>query len=166
MTSIVALASLWLMPLAVSAQSEADAVTLARLAVHESGWDSPADVALVHAVLAGIVERDGVSYQRAAELAAPRLARCEVSRRWVCGLNGDASRPAHWRGASWSRYRERWLSMIDTAQRVIAGEVPSTCARPPRVWGSRADVLRGIRRGRRWIDAECIGAMNHGGTWR
>ena len=59
---------------------EDDALILARLTVHEAGWDSPADAVLIHQVLLGIVERDGVSYARAAELAAPRLARCAVCR--------------------------------------------------------------------------------------
>lgn len=143
-----------------------DAVTLARLCVHEAGWDSPADCALIHAVLMGIVERDGVTYEQAAELAAPRLARCMVSRRWVCGLDEDAARPAYWPLASWETHRPQWLDILDHAQRVISGEVESPCSSTPRVWGSAADVARGRGRGFTWVDAGCRGTRNLGGRWR
>lgn len=145
---------------------EDDALILARLTVHESGWDSPADAVLIHQVLLGIVERDGVSYARAAELAAPRLARCAVARRWVCGLDAGAARPASWPLASWERHRPRWLAMLEHARAVVAGEVESPCVDAPRTWGSREDVLRGIRRGREWVDAQCRGTANVGGRWR
>lgn len=148
-----------------SAQREPDHVVLARLTVHEAGWASPADASLIHDVLSGIVERDGVSYARAAELAAPRLARCAVRRRWVCGLAEDGRRPAGWRGASWDAHRPRWLAILEHARRVVAGEVESPCAEPPRVWGSREDVRRGRARGARWVDARCAGTANVGGRW-
>lgn len=143
-----------------------DAVTLARLCVHEAGWESPADCVLIHNVLVGISERDDVSYRRAAELAAPRLARCAVSRRWVCGLDEDAVRPAHWPLASWETYRTHWLEILDHARNVIAGTVPSPCHHRPRVWGSAADVVRGRELGHTWVDAGCRGTRNLGGSWR
>lgn len=143
-----------------------DAELLARITVHEAGFDSPADTMLVHEVLSGIVERSGVSYARAAELASPRLARCAVRRRWVCGLDARARRPEHWPMASWAAHRPRWLAALEHAQRVIDGEVPSPCRERPRVWGSRADVARGRARGGTWIDAGCEGTRNVGGAWR
>lgn len=147
------------------AQREPDHVVLARLTVHEAGWDSPADASLIHDVLAGIVERDGVSYARAAELASPRLARCAVRRRWVCGLAEDGRRPAGWRGASWDAHRPRWMALLEHARRVVAGEVESPCAEPPRVWGAPWFVRDRVARGSRWVDARCTGTANVGGRW-
>lgn len=143
-----------------------DAELLARITVHEAGFDSPADAVLIHEVLTSIVERTGVSYARAAELASPRLARCEVRRRWVCGLTSSARRPAHWPLASWPAHRPRWLAVLEHARLVVAGEAASPCRERPRVWGSREDVLRGRARGRTWIDAGCVGTRNVGGAWR
>jgi hypothetical protein len=156
-------AVLWLAVGHASAQP--DALTLARLAVHESGWDSPADVALIHEVLTGIVERDHVSYRTAARLAAPRFARCAVRRRWACGLREDGRAPEHWRGARWERYRDRWLLILELARAALRGmALPYTCRVRPRTWGSVADVARGTRRGHVWIDAGCR-ARNLGGRW-
>jgi hypothetical protein len=156
-------ALLWLAVGHASAQP--DALTLARLAVHESGWDSPADVALIHEVLTGIVERDHVSYRTAARLAAPRFARCAVRRRWACGLREDGRAPPHWHGARWERYRDRWTTILEVARTLLAGgTVAPACRERPRVWGSRADVARGRARGRRWVDAGCR-ARNLGGRW-
>lgn len=146
--------------------SDDDALRLARLTAHEAGLGSPADAGLIHAVLRGIVERDGVSYRRAIALAAPRWARCEVSRRWTCELMPDGSRPASWRAASWPAHRDRWLALLEHARRVVAGDVPSPCAEVPRVWGSVHDRERGERRGHRWHDARCEGTRNIGGAWR
>jgi len=147
------------------AHAQPDHIILARVAVHESGWESPADVALIHQVIQGIATRDGVTFRRAASLASPRLARCEVRRRWVCGLGEAGERPRGFPGR-WSRYRDRWLVLLGVARRALAGEVVSgPCAERPRVWGSREDVRRGRARGRRWIDARCPGARNLGGRW-
>lgn len=171
--AVLAFVGLWLGLFALigilSAQrhhAPTDAELLARITVHEAGFDSPADSMLVHEVLLGIVERSGVSYARAAELASPRLARCAVRRRWVCGLDARARRPDHWPMASWAAHRPRWLAALAHAQRVIAGEVPSPCRERPRVWGSRSDVARGRARGGTWIDAGCEGTRNVGGAWR
>lgn len=148
------------------AQSQDDpGLLLARTCVHEAGFDSPADCQLVHAVLSGIVERDGVSYRQAWRLASPRLARCDVRRSWVCRLRADGERPAGF-PARWSRYRDRWMAVLEVSRRLIAGEqVAAVCAERPRVWGSRSDVARGRARGRRWVDAGCVGARNLGGRW-
>lgn len=159
----------WMMATAATAQRRepppSDALLLARLCVHESGFSSPPDCGLIHDVLTGIVERDGVSYSRAVELASPRWSRCAVSRTWTCHLRADGERPAGWVRASWEAHRGRWLALLAHCERVVAGEVPSPCGVPARVWGSRADVRRAEARGARWVDANCVGARNRGGAY-
>lgn len=159
----------WMMATAATAQRRepppSNALLLARLTAHEAGLDSPADAGLIHDVLTGIVERDGVSYSRAVELASPRWSRCAVRRSWTCHLRADGGRPRGWPAASWEVHRPRWLELLAWCERVVRGEVPSVCAGRVRSWGSRADVMRGEARGSRWVDARCEGTRNVGGSW-
>jgi hypothetical protein len=158
----------WMLVTAAAARSQArpaPEALLARLTAHEAGLESPADAVLIDEVLRGIVERDGVSYSRAVELASPRWSRCAVRRVWTCHLRADGERPRGWTAASWDVHRPRWLELLAWCERVVRGEVPSVCVEPARVWGSRADVLRGQRRGSTWRDAGCVGAANRGGAW-
>lgn len=162
---LLILLGLWALVAIARGQSEDDGLILARLTVHEAGFDSPADASLIHAVLSGIVERDHVSYRRAAALAAPRWSAGRTSRPWTLELHEDGRTPRGWRGARWSAYRERWGALLEHARRVVRGEIPSTCSSSPRVWGSRADVARGRARGSVWRDAGCAGTRNLGGRW-
>ncbi len=162
---LLILLGVWLLVAIVRAQPTDEALALARLTVHEAGWDSPADVGLIHGVLRGIQERDRVSFRRAVELASPPWARGATAPRWALALRADGEQPRWWAAASWPAHRDRWLALLEHARRVVGGEIPGPCREPPRVWGSPEDVARGLERGRRWIDAGCEGTRNLGGRW-
>lgn len=140
----------------VAAQRDDDAVILARICVSEAGWDSGDDCTAIHQVIAGIAEREGMSWRAAARAASPRLAECTVSRRWLCGLDARGEQPAHWPSlVSWSRYRDDWLSTVARARRILDGEIVSRCTEAPRVWGSVEDHIRAAREGRILRSIDC-----------
>lgn len=153
----------------VDAQRDDDAVILARICVSEAGWADSDDCAAIHAVIAGIAEREGMSWRSAARAASPRLAACTVSRRWLCGLDERGDEPAHWPStASWSRYRDDWLSALRRARQIMSGEHAHRCAEAPRTWGSVEDFARARRAGRRMRVIDCGDTRNRfavfGGT--
>lgn len=145
----------------VDAQRDDDAVILARICVSEAGWSDTDDCAAIHAVIAGIAEREGMSWRAAARAASPRLAACAVSRRWLCGLAENGDQPAHWPAAvSWSRYRDDWLSMVARARQIMHGEHAHRCVEAPRTWGSVEDFARARREGRRMRVIDCGDTRN------
>jgi hypothetical protein len=132
----------WMLVTAAAARSQArhapEALLLARLTVHEAGLDSPADAVLIDEVLRGIVERDGVSYSRAVELASPRWSRCAVRRsceRTVSGPAGGRRRAGMCiarGGSSCSRGVSAWCAVRCRAcarsRRGCGGAEPMCCA--------------------------------------
>lgn len=158
--------ALALVPVRAAAQPRAvDVLELARTCVSEAGWEPGADCAALGQTLRGLAERHGVSVAQAARIASPRLARCSVSRRWLCGLRADARQPAAWPAAlSWSAYRRRWLHVLDLARVALADEL-APCAEVPRVWGSADDWRRARAEGRRLRPVVCGATRNTFGAF-
>jgi len=156
------------------AAAQPDEVLLARVCWSEAGvWHRETgdylrthDCAAIAAVLQGLAQRERVSFRRAAELASPRLAAGSVSRRWLADLHADGRRPEGFPLPWDGRWRARWLALVELASGILRGEVPHACVEAPRTWGSRADVLRGLRRGRaRWVEVDCGETANRFGRW-
>lgn len=161
----------------VDASAQADHVLLARTCVSEAGWDGAQDCAAIAAVLAGIAERDGVSFARAWALASPRLAECSVSRRWLCDLGDRCTEPAGWPRVvvepdgrvrphpPWSAYRDRCRAVMDRAAFVLA-HPGGFCSEAPRAWGNSADILaREPLSDRTWVPVDCGETRNSFGSW-
>ncbi len=151
------------------AQSRAsDTLLLARICVHESGWDSPLDCAAIHQVLVAGAAREDMSYRSYAYSYSGRALRGETSRSWVAHLREDGREPENWprtvvvrRGgelvvqphASWAAFRDRWLVTLETARMVMSGALSHSCETPPHDWGGRVDRARARRLG--LIPVEC-----------
>lgn len=145
-----------------------DTLLLARICVHESGWESPLDCAAIHQVLVAGSEREGMSYRSYAFAYSGRALRGETLRSWVAHLREDGREPLNWprsvtvrRGeelrvephAPWGAFRDRWLTTLETARMVMSGELRSSCVTPPHDWGGRVDRARARRLG--LIRIEC-----------
>lgn len=158
-----------------SAQREDEALTLARVCVHEAGWDSPADCAAIWRVWTRGAERTGLRRASFARAYSRRLlVERSVTRRWASGLRRDGLEPEGWpsvemrleRGAvrvvrapAWSAYRERWLRVLEQADAIVRGEglaLPETCE--PDDWGGAMDAERAERL--RLIEVECGDTRN------
>lgn len=159
-----------LLALAVPADAQhvPDYLMLARICVHEAGWEAEADCAAIHQVLTAGAEREDLSYRTYAHNYSGRALRGETSRSWVANLREDGREPEGWPEttivregdavrvaphAPWSMYRDRWLRTIELARRVIAGEITASCVEPVHDWGGRVDRGRARRLG--LIEVEC-----------
>lgn len=163
-------AALTVLTLGVSeaeAQRVSDTLLLARICVHEAGWDTPLDCAAIHQVLLAGAEREGMSYRSYAYAYAGRALRGETARSWVAHLREDGREPEGWpetvvvrrgdelrveRHAPWGAFRDRWMTTLDTARQVMAGELTAPCESPPHDWGGRVDRARARRLGLIRID--------------
>lgn len=144
-----------------------DATLLARSCVSERGWrhetDDCAAIAEVVRVRMGTHEQ---TFAEALASLAPRLHRGRpIARTWLQDLHPDGRRPRGWRRASWTRRRADWLATLEHARAILAGEVASRCAEPPRAWGSRLDVRAGERAGHVWRSIDCGYTRNVFGRW-
>lgn len=155
-------------PAPADAQHVPDYLMLARICVHEAGWEAEADCAAIHEVLMAGAEREDLSYRTYAYNYAGRALRGETSRAWVANLRADGREPEGWpettivregdlvsvaAHAPWSMYRERWLRTIELARRVLSGEVRAQCAEPVHDWGGRVDRGRARRLG--LVEVDC-----------
>lgn len=147
----------------VEAQSRAsDTLLLARICVHESGWDSPQDCAAIHQVLLAGSAREGMTYRSYMYSYAGRALRGETARAWVANLREDGREPDGWprtvvvrregelrveRHAPWDAFRDRWAIALQNARMVMSGELTHTCETPPHDWGGRVDRDRARRLG-------------------
>lgn len=136
---------------------------LARIVVHETGWDDTGDAEAIYAVLVEGGEREGVTWQRYARRYSRRLHRGEVSRRWAAELTEACTRPPSWpsvvtvrrRDGSlevrshlrWGAYRGRCVAVMVRVREVLAGERVHGCERAPHDWGGRVDRARARRLG-------------------
>jgi len=155
------------------AQHVPEYLLLARICVHEAGWEAEADCAAIHEVLVRGAEREELSYRTYAYNYAGRALRGETSRSWVASLREDGREPEGWPETSirrdgdtvsvvphapWSAYRDRWLATLEMARRVHAGEIRAACAEPVHDWGGRVDRSRARRLG--LIEVECGDTRN------
>lgn len=160
-----------LVALASSAHGQAhtsDALVLARVCVHEAGWEDAGDCEAIHAVLAGGAARHGLNFRAYAFAYSGRALRGLTSRPWAAQLDESGGAPSAWprvstvrRGgvavvvehAPWSAYRDRWLAALERAQSIVAGERTHGCEREPHDWGGAVDMERARRLG--LIEVDC-----------
>jgi hypothetical protein len=126
-----------------------DALDLARLAVHESGWEHPAEAAAIYAVAVNGAERTGMTWPRWLRVHSRRFAARQVTRSWVYRLDRRGSDPHA--GISWAAHRDRWLAILAAADAAIAA--PPVCV--ARTWGSAADAARVVRLGLPLVPVSC-----------
>lgn len=118
-----------------------DGLDLARLAVHESGWEYPEETAAIYAVAMHGAERTGMTWQRWLAVHSPRFAAHTVQRSWVYRLDREAHDPRA--GISWATHRDRWLAYLAAADAAIGA--PVVCV--ARTWGGIEDYRRRRARG-------------------
>lgn len=151
-----------IVPAPVDAQSD-DALWLARICVHESGWDSLDDCAGIHAVLTRTAERRGVSYLTALRSYSPRFYAGTSARPWA-RLLADSDAPPAGLGASWRHprgdgllsRRDAFAVVLEHCRRIMAE--PPTCAADD--WGTARDHERARLAGRRFRFVDCGSTRN------
>lgn len=127
-----------------------DAEVLARISVHEAGWEDTGDMEAIFGVLSVGGERAGISWRSFARSYARRLHAGSVSRLWASQLNERCAEPPSWPGpphAPWSAYRERCEAVMVRAREVLSGARVHGCPVPPEDWGGRVDRARARRLG-------------------
>lgn len=136
-----------------------DHLTLARVCVHEAGWESVDDCAAIWEVLRAGAERGGYSVRVYALAYSGRALRGQTSRPWVAELNEEGSRPRSWPTTwqgrphpGWGAFRTRWLALLEACRLIVAGEVRSSCEDQPHDWGGPVDDRRARRLGLIRID--------------
>lgn len=84
-----------------------------------------------------------------AALSPRRFARAERLRTaqngWASTLTLDCSRPSGWpesRSMPWIAYEGRCKALVESAEAMLRGMVPSRCTGEPTTWGSHDDVFR------------------------
>lgn len=135
--------------------SDSDALLLARVCVHEAGFDSTEDCSAIAVVLRRLAERQNAPFARAAFAYSGRALRGLTRRSYVAQLDATGARPRGWsRGLDWEGdYRARWLELLAYCERVLRGEERSDCAEPPDDWGGRMDRERAQRLG--LVEVDC-----------
>ncbi len=111
------------------------ALQLARVMVHEAGWDA-GDRFADHAAIGHVLERrrqargdedllDTIHAYTRGELDAPSTPRA----RWIAALPSDGlTRPRGFPGRlSWARHARWWRRVHERAQAFVAGELPNPC---------------------------------------
>jgi hypothetical protein len=158
-TTLAALAALLLVVSTAEAQRrEPEHLLLARLCVHEAGWESVADCAAIWEVLELGAERNAISVRSFAYAYSGLALRGQTSKPWAAELDERGSTPPSWpawgtrrgrtvRHAPFAAYRERWLLLLEACRAIVAGQVPSACEEPPHDWGGAVDDARAARLG-------------------
>ena len=147
------------------------ALAVAKVAVNEAGWRSPADVAMIYQITEA---RGDTDERRLAWLTAH--SSCVLTDRplddyeqrhgncaWSRNLNVHDLEPAGWpQDLLWSNFVRRWQQVRRFAQMLVSGESRMRpCAETPRTWGSRTlDHERAIAMGLRQVD--CGSTLNAG----
>lgn len=143
---------------------------LARLAVHEAGWNSytHGDIGGIRDVIVATQARLGRKWQRpvtfyeAARAYSGRVFDTTRTddRRWVPHLRLDGERPKHWPpNLRWDRHAPLWANTLARARELVAG-APSRCEEPPDHWGARYGIdLERAERGE-WIEVHCGNSRN------
>jgi hypothetical protein len=137
---------------------------IARAMVSEAGWDETAD----HVAIAYVLYRRWVQVKR----KFPRFPiRAVVARycagfgktvyfarqKWVRNLNEDGKRPKGWPDdIAWSDYKDRWLSVLKTADEWRQGIHLDPCRGISRYWGGPMD-----KPSKRMIRMDCGKTKNY-----
>lgn len=153
-----------------------DQLALARICASEVGLTGTAEeCAAIYAVLQDRMRQQGWTFLGAARRYSSSVFDRERTdpRAWIVDLSPTGRQPRGWpttvtvrrRGAittvrmgPWSRYREGWASVYESAGRVISGEVVPDCELQVHHWGCRAssqcrDSERAVRAG--WQEVAC-----------
>lgn len=139
------------------AADEREALALARLCLHEAGWDSPDDCRAIYAV----------ALNRGASIRAGfgRHLFAGTTRRapWILELDASGNAPPHMVGASWTRdrgthpsRRDAWLALLEECRRIVTE--PAVCA--ARGWGNAHDMERARLLGRTLAPIDCGDTRN------
>jgi hypothetical protein len=151
----------WIHACAETVQADAPEVeALSKICVGEAGWEPGADCPAIHAVLAYRAQVRRSTWLSAARAYSPgHLGRRRDRRRpWIARLHPSGMEPAGWPQAlPWSRYRRRWLGVVEYARQIVAGEVSHGCPEPPAHWGMRSGIDMRRARAAGWRELECGG---------
>lgn len=142
-----------LLPLTCEAQADEEleleaAAALARYAVNEAGWSSPADALLLWQVATVHAEDRGHPDLAGTLLELRRRSRCVLARRrpaewppgncrWSRYLDRSGDPPRNWRAGpeAWAdRCRALWFALLDYCLGVVRGEEPRPCEGRPQTW--------------------------------
>ena len=157
-------------------------LALARICASEIGLTgSSEECAAIHDVLSRRSSRRGNPFMWTARAYSSRVF--DPSRRdaraWIAHLRPDGRAPHGWpthvtvrrggethvvRHAPWGAYRARWLTLYETAGRILRGEIDSPCDGVVDHWGMRSgvDLERAQRAG--WQEVHCGETRN--AFWR
>jgi hypothetical protein len=136
------------------AQGRVDAAfDLARLGAHEAGLQCSSDeLAAIYSVARNRCSR--CSPSTALRTVSRRFFAGRTTRSYYLWLRRDGSAPWLWPStASWTRWRDRWLALLASADSVVRGERSHACELDPQAWGGAADAERARRL--RLIEVQC-----------
>jgi hypothetical protein len=126
-----------------------DEITVARLVVHEAGWQSPADADAIAAVVLNGAARTGMTPARYALVYAPRFAAGTTGRAWVHRLDAAGHDPRL--AINWQLHRPLWLALIERCRAALRS--PPICAATD--WSSPSHMRRRLRRGAAFRVVDC-----------
>lgn len=142
------------------------ALAIAKVAVNEAGFDSPADVALIWQVVERHAPDERLPFLKRhspcvlrAEDPGRRRGNCE----WTRNLRWSDAEPDGWpSGIPWERYADRWARVRAFTRGLVNGSVRRRpCAEQPITWGSRRlDIQQALSRGLEPLG--CVGTLNEG----
>lgn len=137
-------------------QRERDVMALARVCLHEAGWEPGDDCA---GILSALRNRQATLGMRTlASMAHTYSGRVfdkgRTDRRaWIPWVEDTEAEPKHWpANVSWPTHREKWAAIVELAGVLI--DRPSECP-GAHAWGGRfaADMERPLRLG--WVEVDC-----------
>lgn len=147
---------------------EALVLDVARVAVNESGFGSPADIVLIWQAVeaSGRTAETRLSWLRRHSACPTGLTSDAVALsrpgncRWSRHLTFACTEPPHWPAdVRWSG--EACARVFRLVRRLVYGyERRRVCEETPHTWGSLADHPGAVRRGLRLIT--CVGTRNRG----
>lgn len=140
------------------------ALAVAKVAVNEANFESPADVALVYQCTEAHGDAPGEQLawlrSHSARVLGDRECREGRNCRWSRGLTLAATRPPGWpEGVRWRP--AAWRRVLRLARRLVGGEEQRRpCIGRPVTWGGDMDHAEALRRGLRPL--HCAGTRNTG----
>jgi hypothetical protein len=137
---------------------------IARAMVSEAGWDETRD----HIAIAYVLYRRWQQVKKrypafpmtnVISRYCAGFGKTVYSKRqaWVKNLEADGTRPRGWPpDIRWNDYRDRWLSVLETAEEWRSGLHPDPCRGLSRYWGGPMD-----RPSKRMIRMDCGETKNY-----
>lgn len=132
-----------------------DSVWLARVAVAESGWSSPADRVAIWHLLRRRAARLGLALPTMVVSYSSPLRRGH----WALGLGAHGRRPPGFPARlSWSAHRPRWEAVLEHARAFLGASQPDPCPEAEHFGDREGDLRRAIRA--RWVPVDCGNTAN------